>query len=942
MTGHTPISVTGSALIARTAELALLTQAIDAARQGPGRVAVVEGEAGIGKTALLRAATARACQSGTTVLAAAAEPLDAQRPFGVLLDLMADEAGGPPLVSGGAVALQLRVGEALLGLVEKHCTTRPTVMVIEDLQWADPSSLVVLHRLVRQFVQLPLALLCSARSLPRGAELEQFLAGVTPREETRHIRLGPLDDEACVSLVQSLVGAPPGPHLRRRLSDAGGNPLFLNELVTALGQEGAIGPAPDGTAEVVAATRLTSLPAAILHHLNFIDPPTREVLRLAAVLGVRFSVSELSRLSGRPAAALAPALTTALEAGVLQEDGERLAFRHELIRDALYEDTPLALRTALHRDAARALAAIGASAARVAGHFLQAAQPGDAEALEWLHRAATDAAPASPRVAVELWERVLDLADPSLPVHAEAQVGLALTLVDVGRPSEGEALCRQLLERGASPGREGDLRYFLGQSLFLQGRIAEAEQMISSERLPAAQRARLLGLGATVKLFSGELDAAVAAARDAEAVAVEAGDTRALVHALGMRGHAAHCRGELTEAEQLLSRAVTLAEEGGAREAYESTPHTHLGLLLGDLDRPAEAEKVIAAGRRAAEAFGSVTAVWMAHVIAVQAPFLSARFDDALAELDAMAALSEETGIGWRGVAFALRALIALCRDGPDEAEPWVCQAERAAASEGPMYGMAWVPRMQASYLQARGRADDALAVAWNGWQACRGSGILLDSWVVGPSLAGLAAAAGQRSRAGEVAAGLEALVAANPGVAGLAGAALHARGRADDDADALLAGLSVYRAGPRRYEHARVAEDAAVALAGAGRRGEAEAAGGEALELYAELELGWEGSRARAELRRAGLRPGARGARGRPATGWKALTATESRVAALVARGLSNTDVAQHLVLSRRTVESHMSHILGKLGLPSRSQLIVSAAEWQATEGRVVDRQRA
>lgn len=435
MTGHAPLSVTDSGLIGRTAELALVVETMDAACQGPGRVAIVEGEAGIGKTALLKAVTARARESGMTVLAAGAEPLDGQRPFGVLLDLLGDEPGDPHLASGDAVALQLRVGEALLRLLEQRCSTSPTALVIEDLQWADPSSLVVLHRLVRRFVRLPLVLLCSARALPRGLELEQFLAGLTAREETTHVRLGPLDDEACVTLVQSLVGAPLGPQLRRRLSDAGGNPLFLSELVVVLGREGAIGLTADGSAEVLVGTCLPSLSAAVLHHLNFFDPPTRELLRLASILGVRFSVQELSLLSSRPAAALAPALRIALEAGVLQEDGERLAFRHELIRDALYEDTPLGLRTALHRDAARALAASGASAARTAGHFLHAAQPGDVEALEWLHRAATDAAPADPRVAVDLWERVLELADPSLPVHAEAEVGLALTLADVGRPA---------------------------------------------------------------------------------------------------------------------------------------------------------------------------------------------------------------------------------------------------------------------------------------------------------------------------------------------------------------------------------------------------------------------------------------------------------------------------------------------------------------------------
>jgi DNA-binding CsgD family transcriptional regulator len=180
---------------------------------------------------------------------------------------------------------------------------------------------------------------------------------------------------------------------------------------------------------------------------------------------------------------------------------------------------------------------------------------------------------------------------------------------------------------------------------------------------------------------------------------------------------------------------------------------------------------------------------------------------------------------------------------------------------------------------------------------------------------------------ASAIASRLEALATTNSKVASLAGIAGRARGLAEGDPDALLKALKSYRASPRVFEQARTAEDAAVLLARVGRREEAETVAGEALQLYAALGVDWELSRARSAFREVGLRFGSRGARSRPTAGWVSLTATENRVAALVIEGLSNPAIAERLFLSRRTVESHVSHILGKLALHSRVELAAAGA---------------
>jgi DNA-binding CsgD family transcriptional regulator len=157
--------------------------------------------------------------------------------------------------------------------------------------------------------------------------------------------------------------------------------------------------------------------------------------------------------------------------------------------------------------------------------------------------------------------------------------------------------------------------------------------------------------------------------------------------------------------------------------------------------------------------------------------------------------------------------------------------------------------------------------------------------------------------------------------------AAMQCRGLLHDDSDALVEAVAAYRQAPRPMEQARACEDAASALSRVGRRDEAVALLREAVGVHEPVGAFMDLTRAEAALRGLGIRRGRRGARRRPLRGWESLTPTELEVVRLVSQGLTNVEIGRRLFISRRTVETHLSHIFGKLGVSSRVQLAAQAS---------------
>src|SRR5215218_10388204 len=397
----------GSRLRGRTVELRTLADALGRAAGGRPAIVVVEGEAGIGKSRLLAEALEAARSRGLEVVAGRGQDLERNRPFGLLADAFGCSRSSPDPRRAAIAALlathdgdrgvttvssdpglQFQAVDAFLDLVEAQAGRGPLVLGLDDLQWADPSSLLTLGALARRLTVGPVALVASLRPLPRGRELERTLEAFDAAGAHR-LALGQLDREA----VAELVAAEPGPTLMAEMAAAGGNPLFVTELVAALLSEGAVRTV-DGRAEVVEMTLPPNLRLTILRRLSFLPEQTLEALRPASILGSSFSLTELSATTDRSVLELSSELAEAIRAKVLEDDGERLRFRHDLIHEAIYEDLPTSVRLALHREAGRRLAGAGAEPLRVAEHLARVDTQGDAEAVAWLTRAAGDAAPA--------------------------------------------------------------------------------------------------------------------------------------------------------------------------------------------------------------------------------------------------------------------------------------------------------------------------------------------------------------------------------------------------------------------------------------------------------------------------------------------------------------------------------------------------------------------
>ncbi len=935
-------------LLGREDELSVLSGALDASMGGGGAVAWLEGEAGIGKTSLMAAAAQLARRRGFSVLGASAEELDSHRPFGVVADCLGVERRSPDerragiaralsatpsadsdtLLEGGG--LEFRLAEDLLGLVEEGCARSPVMLVLDDLQWADPSSLMFLGRLARELPDLPLAVVGAARPLPRRAELERLLAATVAQRGVR-VDLGPLDEAACAAMAADLAGGEPGPRLSERVSACGGNPLFVAELVGALETEGSIELDAGGRAEVAAGGVPSTLALTVLARLSFLVSEVVEVLGLASVLGSSFSVADLSLLSARPAAALWGPLREALAAGILEERGDRLAFRHDVVREALYGDLPKAVRAGLHLDMGRALATAGASPGMVAEHLVRGAPRGDREAVAWLERAAREAAPRGAQVAAELLEEALSLSDPDDPARRRLVAELALNLSAAGRHARAQKLCREALEDQPAADAEGALRLCLAESLLGQGRVAEAleqaQRVAQSPELSERDRARALGWLAAGAFFTHDQAATVTAATRAREAGERAGHAGVVSKALDILGHVAGFRGDFFEQERLIGEAAAVAQRDGTPQAHESVPQVDHATALADCDRFDEAVRAVAAGRRTYSRLGLEQAMGMSSHYAGYVLFWAGEWDDALAEWQTAAALGEEIGAGWQVDTLAGRAVILARRGELEDARRLVDRA-RAHRDAGALeWRIGWLAWAQALVDEGAGRLEQALAGLWSAWDAATAAGTTYEQRVFAPELARMLAAAGDRERGAEVASALEALAARNPGLTSLEALALRCRALAARDVDGLLGAVSLYRASPRSYERALACEDAAVALAEAGRMDEVEALADEALSVYVELRAERDIARTHGRLRGAGVRRARRGSRARDATGWGSLTPSELRVAELAAQGLSNREIAERLMLSRHTVVTHVSNVLRKLELRSRLELAAARA---------------
>ncbi|MEA2126606.1 MAG: hypothetical protein QOI80_3388 [Solirubrobacteraceae bacterium] len=920
-------------LLEREHELDTLAGLVARLSAGRGGLAVIEGSAGIGKTALMDALAGRASAAGARVLRAQGGELERDDAFGIVAQLFgpplpAVELAGLPVPAAAAIGASVTAtappGEdaaraayhALFALCVRLAATRPLLLAVDDAHWADERSLRWLVFLARRLDRAPLALAVAHRPREPGAE-RQLVLRLTTHDGAEVIRPAPLSAEATSGVVRATLGDDADEAFCAAcLRASAGNPFLLRELLAELTASGVAptGAAADlalsvGPASVARTTllRLARAPAAAL-----------PLARALAVLG-EGELRDTARLAGLDDAAAAGAAAALGDAGLLGE-GPRLRFAHPLVRSAIYGELDERERAQSHRLAASVLEAAAAAPERVAAHLLAAAPASDNAAVATLRVAARRAyASGAPAAAAHYLRRAL--AEP--PAATErAAVLLELGRAEV-RASEPDAVAHleaSAAEAGAGPAAARALRE-LARAHIAAGRMDEG----STAFVKAVARA---GDDRELRLaLEGELAATLANVTNARDAAARLaghrdlpGDTPAERTVLALLAFTAIQGNEpAAVAADLMERAL-----GGGRFAAEQTAATvvfaegMMTLLLAEREQRALEclEPALADMQRLGWAAGLTSAPFLQGWAHLRLGDLSAARERAQASL----AVSDERG--WQ--AFTPMAAAVLCETELERGDIAAAGVALDAsglpeeAPEGALFQLALYTR--GLLRAARGESEAALADL-----------LLCGSREV--ALGGVTPAAmAWRSRAALLKAGLgdrtgaialadeEVELARVLGAPRALGVALRAEGlvRGGRAGIELLreaaASLAVSSA---RLEHARALCDLGAALRRANRRRDAREPLRQALALANACGAGPLVERANDELLAAGGRP-----RRVALKGADALTASERRVAELAAGGRANREIAAELVVTVRTVEFHLSHAYTKLGIQSRAEL--------------------
>lgn len=920
----------------------MLVRLMTEVASGRGSSVLIEGEPGIGKSALVRAALGKVADADCQVFWGAGDELGQALPLLPLLEgLRVREPSANPrrntivrllrgeLTGDRGADVSAALAEQLLALIAEQCAVRPTILVIDDLQWADQASITLWARLTRSVRQVPLVLVGMMRPVPQRNDLLALRRAVG---DAARIQLTGLTEAAVAELVAALAGGKPDDKLLRLAGGAAGNPLYVTELVAALSRSSSLTITDAGAVELTSGPAPNSLSAAIADRLGFVSGPVREVLRAAALLGVDFAVPDLATVLGRGVADLVPAVDEACAAGVLAESGNGLGFRHPMIRAALYDEMPVPVRAAWHRDAGRALAEAGAPADRVARQLLGAVggpggttEPMDEWILRWLARTAELLVGQAPRAAAGLLRQAVTSCPAGSAQH-DCLVGrLADALFRVGDAAEAEEVANQALAHAVEPDLLVDLHWTLAQCRMKAGRSAESlatlNRALAAPGISARHRARLLVLTARTHSFLGEVETAARVASDALEAASEAGDNWAMGWALHVLTIVTAVQGQTTDALTLFDRALTVTQADPALTDLRLLLQINKAITLGGLDRYEEAFTAARQAQHLADRVGTVVRLAQAHGALGQLLFDTGRWDDAMAEVEVLHDDLKEPGAACSDHGIA--AVICFHRGEITAARGHLAAAVPHATRIGSRVVGPLALARSLDFEQV-GALPEALAMLTAGFADNKEELDEIENLFA--DAVRLATKTGDLSTA-KALADHAAAVAAESQIPHRQANALYCHGLLDHDAARLLAAAERYADASRPLLSAKALEAAAGDFICADDRDQARAAFTKAVEIYTSLGAATDVARLRTRFRAHGIRRGPHAKHRQARSGWDSLTPAETRIAALVEGGLSNPEIAARLFLSRRTVATHVSHILKKLDVHSRTDIAREAA---------------
>lgn len=899
-----------------------------------GAVAIVEGEGGIGKTALLEALTECARERRAPVLSATASEHETRYAFAVVQGLLerhvlglAETArervlagparmGLPALTAQDAGHAPLQTVHGFYWLCSNLALEKPLVLVADDLQWADSESVDCLAYLARRIEGTKVTLVVATRHLAPESPLCALIAA----DSVERIVPRPLGREATGVLIEAVHGAAPAPSfVDAALRASGGNPFFVEEIARALALD-------EIELAAGAEARIRGLaPEDIRHELllrfSALSAPAQCLAKAVSVLGEPWTALDAEATSGLTGAELVSAEAELRSAGVFAP-GAELRFRHPIIRTGVYAELTASERALLHARAAEALAERDAPDEAVAAQLLHTeprGRPKTAECLasagrSTLARGASDSAAA-------LLQRALG--EPAPEETRRAVLGdLGIAQLRTGAP-QAVASLREAIALTDDAEEAATLTRHAALALLMSGQRIEAFDVLANAvdaHQPSDRDARLR---AEADLCSVGFISVETAARAAERVAALAPQLTAETPAervlLALLAFLQSMGGEpIADAAATAERALA----GGrlVEDQLPDGPALYMALdVLVDAERFELFDAVLERAFADARDRGSLLGFASASTFRAQGHWFRGSVSEAAA--DASSGLDAARGAWPLGVPIATAYLVGSSVERGDlETADRTLRETRLDRGLELGTNFAGLLLFHRGRLRAaQGRLDEALEdlLAQIEWEASVGRSVhgMQSRAYVAPLLA----ASGERQRAGLLAeeeweAVRDVEIPRWPGVAlrGLAAA------RGGDEAIELLReSVDVLSRSAARLEHARSLIELGAALRRSNRRREAREPLRQGLDLAHRCGARALEEHARAELRAAGARP-----RAAALGGIDSLTPSEMRIARMAADGMSNPEIAQALFVTRKNVENHLGRVYGKLAIRSRDEL--------------------
>jgi len=552
--------------------------------------------------------------------------------------------------------------------------------------------------------------------------------------------------------------------------------------------------------------------------------------------------------------------------------------------------------------------------------------------LEWLVTSAESLVSQAPGVAAELLAQAVSGIPAGSFRHGWLTSRLADALYRTGDRAEAARVAERALGYATDPDLIVDLHWTLAQYRLVTGSGEESftalEQALNAPGIVSKHRARLLVLAARTYLYLGDVEAAGVEAGKALASAEDADDTWATGWALHVLASMATIRGDLADALPLYDRALAVAGTDPALTDLGLLLQINKAAALGNLNRYDEAVATAEQARQLADQVGTAIRWAQAHGMLGQALFEMGRWDDALTEITVVPENLKESFASC--CEFGIAADIGFHRNEPETARRYLAAAEPHAKQIG--------LRPASSLLRARsldreqaGAFCEALAIL-----TAQFDGDLDDLGEIEELLSEavrLAVKTGDKATAQTITA-KAATLAEGSEIPSRQANALYCQGMVDRDAFVLLAAAQRYADAGRPLPRAKALEAAAEVLAEADDKTKARQAFEQAVGVYEFLGAEADLNRVQSEFRVLGIRRGPHSKHRRAVSGWDALTDAELKVAAFVEDGLSNPEIAARLMLSRRTVATHVSHILKKLNVTTRTDIARESALRAVTAG--------